>query len=54
MNCIRISIKEINELDDDLQQILNELWGENPNKNLEYFNMKIKLMVIQELRNIQR
>jgi len=39
-------------MDNDLEQLLNDLWKKNPRVTVEYVNLKAKLLMVQELRKL--
>ena len=40
------------KMDNDLEQLLNDLWKKNPRVTVEYVNLKAKLLMVQELRKL--
>jgi hypothetical protein len=40
------------QMDEDLNKILEYAWKINPSTSIDYLNLKSKLLIIQELRNI--
>lgn len=41
-------------MDKDLEAILNRQWENKPRRNLDYLKLETQLMIIQELRNLQK
>jgi hypothetical protein len=41
-------------MDDDLEKVLNDLWKVDPHLTVEYAQIKSRLLLVQELRNLQK
>lgn len=40
-------------MDEDLEQVLNEMWAIKPNPTIKYLEVKAVLKLVQELRNVK-
>ena len=48
------AIDSIHIMDDDLEDILNEMWEKKPYPTIDYYKVKATLLLVQELRNIKK